>query len=88
VQLKTPHFASSYPPAAGARSDHTHSSPYRSIPCPGQPEKRASHLSRQVGPGELQHGHIRRGTAITGGWTGLREREAPTGTCYAAPATL
>ena len=53
VQLKTPHFAASYPPAAGARSQQPRSSPCRWIPCPGLPEKRASHLHRQVGPGEL-----------------------------------
>jgi hypothetical protein len=53
AQLKTPQFAASYPPAAGARSQQPRSSPCRWIPCPGLPEKRASHLHRQVGPGEL-----------------------------------
>ena len=81
VQLKTPHFASSYPPAASARSDQPRSSPCRWIPCPGLPEKRASHLSRQVGPGELQHGPIRADRRDRGGETGLPEGEVPRGTC-------
>ena len=50
VQLKTPHFASSYPPAAGARSEQPRISPYRWIPCPGPPDPGAASLHRPAGP--------------------------------------
>ena len=88
VQLKTPHFAASYPPAASARSDQPRSSPCRWIPCPGLPEKRASHLSRQVGPGELQHGPIRADRRDRGGETGLPEGEVPRGTLQSSSTTV
>ena len=81
VQLKTPHFAPSHPPAAGARSEQPRVSACRWVLCPGPPEKRASHLSRQVGPGELQHGPIRADRRDRGGETGLPEGEVPRGTC-------
>ena len=81
VQLKTPHFAPSHPPAAGARSEQPSVSACRWVLCPGPPEKRASHLSRQVGPGELQHGPIRADRRDRGGETGLPEGEVPRGTC-------
>ena len=50
VQLKTPHFASSYPPAAGARSGQPRSSPCRWIPCPGPPDPGAASPQRPAGP--------------------------------------
>ena len=50
VQLKTPHFASSYPPAAGARSSQPRISPCRWIPCPGPPDPGAASLHRPAGP--------------------------------------
>ena len=55
--LRRVHLAPSHPPPASACSDHTHSSPYRSIPCPSRPETRANHLRRSVGHAELQRGH-------------------------------
>jgi hypothetical protein len=50
VQLKTPHFAASYPPAASARSQQPRSSPCRWIPCPGPPDPDAASPQRPAGP--------------------------------------
>ena len=50
VPLKTPHFASSHPPAAGARSDQPRISPYRWVSCPGSPDPGAASLHRPAGP--------------------------------------
>jgi len=50
VQLKTPHFAPSHPPAAGARSSQPRISPYRWTPCPGPPDPDAPGLHRPAGP--------------------------------------
>jgi len=50
VQLKTPHFASSYPPAAGTRSSQPRISPCRWTPCPGPPDPCAASLHRPAGP--------------------------------------
>jgi hypothetical protein len=50
VQLKTPMFAPSRPPAAGARSGQPRISPYRWIPCPWPPDPGAASLHRPVGP--------------------------------------
>ena len=50
VQLKTLHFASSCPPAAGARSGQPRISPCRWIPCPGPPDPGAASLHRPAGP--------------------------------------
>ena len=50
VQLKTPHFASSYPPAAGARSGQPRSSACRWITCPGPPDPDAASPQRPAGP--------------------------------------
>ena len=85
VQLKTPHLAPSHPPAAGARSEQPRVSACRWVLCPGPPEKRASHLSRQVGPGELQHGPKRADRRDRGGQTGLPEGEVPRSTSSRCP---
>ena len=50
VQVKTPHFAASYPPAASARSQQPRSSPCRWIPCPGPPDPDAASPQRPAGP--------------------------------------
>ena len=50
AQLKTPQFAASYPPAAGARSQQPRSSPCRWIPCPGPPDPDAASPQRPAGP--------------------------------------
>ena len=88
VQLETPHFATSYPTAAGARSEQPRVSPYRRAPCPRPPEKRASHLSRLVGPGELQHGPKRADRRDRGGKTGLPDGEVPRGTLQSSSTTV
>ena len=59
VQLKMPCLAPSHPPPASACSDHTHSSPCRSTPCPRRPETRANHLRWSVSHAELQRGRPR-----------------------------
>ena len=50
VQLKTPHFAASYQPAASARSQQPRSSPCRWTPCPGPPDPDAASPQRPAGP--------------------------------------
>ena len=86
VTARTPDSRLHHPPPASTRSDQTGLSPCQSMPCPRRPEKRARHLHQPVGAAELQLGHSWRGTAVTGGWRGLRAREVPRGT-YTQPAT-
>ena len=50
VQLKTPQFASSCPPAAGARSEQPRFSPCRWVPCPRLPDPGAASTHRPAGP--------------------------------------
>jgi hypothetical protein len=50
AQLKTPQFASSYPPAAGARSEQPRFSPCRWVPCPRLPDPGAASTHRPAGP--------------------------------------
>ena len=50
AQLKTPQFASSYPPAAGARSEQPRISGCRWIVGMGPPDPGASSLHRPAGP--------------------------------------
>ena len=50
VQLKTPHFAPSHPPAAGARSEQPRVSAYRWVLCPGPPDPDAASPQRPAGP--------------------------------------
>ena len=80
VQLKTLHFASSCPPAAGARSGQPRISPCRWIPCPDhQIQVLPASIDQQV----QLHSTTRPKRADRrdrGGQTGLPEGEVPRGT--------
>ena len=86
VQLKTPHFASSYPPAAGARSGQPRISPYRWIPCPGPPDPGAASLHRPASPAARHYVRPKRADRRDrGGQTGLPEGEVPRSTSSRCP---
>jgi hypothetical protein len=86
VPLKTPHFAPSRPPAAGARSGQPRISPYRWIPCPGPPDPGAASLHRPASPAARHYVRPKRADRRDrGGQTGLLEGEVPRSTSSRCP---
>ena len=86
VPLKTPHFAPSRPPAAGARSGQPRISPYRWIPCPGPPDPGAASLHRPASPAARHYVRPKRADRRDrGGQTGLPEGEVPRSTSSRCP---
>ena len=88
VQLKTPHFAASYPPAASARSQQPRSSPCRWIPCPGPPDPDAASPQRPAGPAARHYVQNEQTGGDRGGETGLPEGEVPRGTLQSSSTTV
>ena len=86
VPLKTPHFAHSHPPAAGARSGQPRISPYRWIPCPWPPDPGAASLHRPASPAAWHYVRPKRADRWDrGGQTGLPEGEVPRSTSSRCP---